>query len=862
MKKSLLLASCTLFACPGVAFAQSTGTVDFENETIVVTGTRTQDVGGVQAPDTPKAKAVLTQEIISRSNPGQTVLDVINLVPGVSFQNNDAYGNAGGRLTIRGFDQTRVSYTLDGIQLNDSGNYEVYSNFSIDPELIEQVNVSLGSTDVDSPTASATGGTVNQRTRNPGREFGGRFVGTLGSYDYRRLFGLIDTGEFTRFGTRAFVSGSVSKYDNPYNNYGKLDRKQLNAKIYQPVGSDGDFISLAGRYNRDRNNFFGSVSLRNDRPVPGGFPQSRDDREYDINYPCTVDQPEAGVADLPNACGLEFDRRLNPSNSYNLRGNSRFTLAPNLVLTVDPSFQYTKANGGGTTSSLRSDGSISANAREGFATVGGQPSTGFIGGSYYFGRDLNGDGDLLDRVTLANPSQTRTRRYGLITGLRWDINDNHLARVSYTLDHANHRQTGQLGFLRDNGENEEAFPIDDPIADATGTVVQKRDRQSYAILNQVAGEYRGEFGALTVNAGLRLPFFKRDLENFCFTTSANGFVDCFGQNEELEDQYAAANPAVQGPQRRVLKYNKLLPNVGVIYDFSPRISAFASYAKGLSVPSTDNLYNAFFFAPDVDEAKPNPETTDTFDAGVRFRSSRIQAQIAGWFTKFNDRLASAYDPVLERSVFRNLGRVDKYGIDASIGYQVTPRLFLYAFGSLNESEIKDNLQIGGGSGFDCEDAEADAVGLRNCAFTKGKRESGSPRYTFGGSALATLGLFEIGATAKRTGPRFVYDTNLPTFLGDVDDLGTANAPTVIYGAKAPAYWLVNLDARFNLKMLRGLESSYLQLNVYNLFDKLYVGGFGGNLNQGVNAFTGVYSDPGFVQIGAPRTVSLSLNLGF
>ena len=80
-----------------------------KKKTIVVTGTRTQDVGGIQAPDTPKAKAVLTQEMIARQNPGQTILDTINLVPGVSFQNNDAYGSSGGTLNIRGFDSDRVS---------------------------------------------------------------------------------------------------------------------------------------------------------------------------------------------------------------------------------------------------------------------------------------------------------------------------------------------------------------------------------------------------------------------------------------------------------------------------------------------------------------------------------------------------------------------------------------------------------------------------------------------------------------------------------------------------------------------------------------------------------------------------------
>jgi iron complex outermembrane recepter protein len=61
------------------AFAQSTGTQDFEKE-IVVTGTRTgvQQVEGVSAPDTSKAKAVLTSEAIQRAAPGQTVLDTIN----------------------------------------------------------------------------------------------------------------------------------------------------------------------------------------------------------------------------------------------------------------------------------------------------------------------------------------------------------------------------------------------------------------------------------------------------------------------------------------------------------------------------------------------------------------------------------------------------------------------------------------------------------------------------------------------------------------------------------------------------------------------------------------------------------------
>jgi iron complex outermembrane receptor protein len=849
VKKHLLLLCSTACVFPTAAFAQSTGTVDFEKDTIVVTGTRTKDVGGIEVPDAPKAKAVLTQEVISRQNPGQTILDTINLVPGVSFQNNDAYGSSGGNLTIRGFDSSRISLTFDGIQLNDSGNYAIYSNQQLDPELIEQVNVNLGSTDVDSPTASAVGGTVNYRTIVPTKDMNGRISGSLGQFDFRRIFGLFNTGEIGPWGTRVFVAASTAKNKNPFNNYSKVDKQQYNARIWQPIGANGDFVSVAGHYNENRNNFFGSLPLRWDagREVgPGSgdrFPRNNDEREYDINYPCSVEEPTAGVADFTNSCGTEFERRYNPSNTGNIRGQSRFTLAQGIVLTVDPSFQYVKANGGGTVT-----------GREQKTTIGTiSDATGYVGNRYYLGRDLNGDGDTLDQVTLLAPSQTRTDRYGVIAGLRWEINPNNMVRISYTLDHAHHRQTGQLGYLQSNGEPVDVFPMNDPIIDSNGFAVQKRDRKSLAILNQVSAEYRGTFGPLLVNVGVRAPFFKRDLNNYCFTTSSTGFVDCFGGNAAINAAYAAANPGVQGPQRRVFKYDKLLPNLGLVYDFTNQISAFASYTKGLSVPSTDNLYNSFFFAPDTDEASPTPETTDSFDAGLRYRSSKIQAQLSGWYTKFHDRQAQAYDPELDRSVFRNLGTVIKYGVDASVAYEPVRELTLYAFGSWNKSDIQDNIQIGR-LPTGVEDCDAPNLPENICAFTAGNYESGTPKYMFGGSAVGRTGPFELGITAKRTGPRYVFDTNQPVFTGPI------GAPTAeIFPAKAPAYWLVNLDARVKLDQW-GIKGTYLQFNVYNLFDTFYVGGFGGGLNQ---SFSGAnYGNPGFVQIGAPRTVSGTINLAF
>jgi iron complex outermembrane receptor protein len=871
MKKIALLCATTAFVMPGMAMAQSSGSVDFENNTVVVTGTRQTQVGGVEAPPTTRARAALDQEFISHQAPGQTVNDVINALPGVSFQNNDPYGSAGGTLTIRGFDSTRISQTFDGVPLNDSGNYALYSNQQLDPELIEQVNVSLGSTDIDSPTAAATGSTVNYRTRLPYQDFHARLQGSIGEYDFFRVFGVVDTGEFTPWGTRAFFAASMAQNDNVFNNYGQIYKQQYNARVYQPIGSNGDYISIAGHYNQNRNNFFGSIPLREDGALgaagttPRRFPLTDDERFYSIDR-CTINQVATpGVRDTANGCGSTFDERWNPSNTGNIRVQSRFTLADGLVLTIDPSFQYVKANGGGTV--VGNEGFRDVNPGAGPSSTaatrcqtGPAPTSscqvGYIGGAPYFGRDLNGDGDILDTVRVAAPSQTQTNRYGVIAGLRWDISDQHSVRIAYSYDRARHRQTGQVGFLSYNGVAP-YFPVNDPLADVSGSVLQKRDRLSLAILHQIAGEYRGEFidGRLVVNAGVRAPFFTRDLNNFCATSSVTGFVECFGTNDAGLAAWIANNPTVntgaggtqpvQGPQRRVLKYDKILPNVGFTFEVMQRLNVFANYSRGLQVPGTDNLYNSFFFPANTPEAQPRPETTDNFDMGLRYRSGTIMAQGSFWYTRFQDRLASSYDPELDRSVYRNLGVVDKYGVDGYIAWQALPQLQFYVFGSYLWSEIQENVQIGGGAGIDCSGLTTPTA---NCAITAGRREGGAPIYSFGGRVQGTLGPVEIGLQFKRTGGRYVNDVNLP-IVQTVN--GVAN--TIVYPAKTPAYNIVDLDVRVPLGWAGFNDSTYFQLNVSNLFDTRYVGGFTANLRENTVPFA---------QIGAPRAIMGTLVVGF
>ena len=836
--KQFLMGSAAIIAVaiPGAAFAQSTGSQDFD-DSIVVTGAKVdQGIGGVRIPDSAKAKVVLTQEIIERQRPGQSVNEIINLVPGVSFTNNDPWGSSGGSFTIRGFSSDRIAQILDGIPLNDSGNYAIYTNQQLDPELVESINVNLGATDVDSPTAAAVGGTVNINSLTPTDDFGamasvsyGNIVAEgSGDRPFHRVFGMIQTGDLTGQGTKAWLSASRAYNKASFSDYGKIEKAQYNGKIWQDIGTNGDFISLAGHYNVNRNNFGGSPASA------AAFSGDKSARFYNVSggIPCTINTvADAGIADQTNSCGTQFERRYNPSNTGNARLSTRLTLTDRLIFSADAAYQYVKANGGGTTS-----------AYESAFAQGDNLLSGYFNGSAYFNRDLNGDGTLgvdrngdgiiqdytitnsdgtrttvreSDRVLIGNPSQTQTKRWVAIANLSYELDDNNRVRLSYSFDRARHRQTGEGSLIQFNGEPTDVFPVNDPLADAAGNILQKRDRKSYAILHQVAGEYRGTFfdDLLTVNLGVRAPFFKRDLTQNCFTSAPNGNVNCIASGNVAA--YAAANPTFAAPQNRVYNYDKLLPNVGAIFKITPEISLAGSYAANISVPGTDTLYNSIYLPSSNDASKPVAETSDSFDLALRYQNNIVQAAVTGWYAKYKNRIASAYSFECDCSIDTNLGGVKKYGVDANISVRPMDGLLLYAFGSYIESEIGADVQ----------------TGATTFAATKGNRERGAPAYLWGGRVQGTLGPVDLGAQIKRTGSRYLNDIN--TF-------------------KVAGYTIVDLDLRYNLANL-GLEKSFFQLNVSNLFDKFYIGSFSGGLTTAASTF---------VNYGAPRAISASMIVAF
>jgi iron complex outermembrane receptor protein len=786
----------------GSASAQSTGSEAVETANVaevVVTGARIRQIDGLAvAQQVGKSRSTVTQEYLSTQTPGNTVLAMLNLQPGVNFTNNDPFGASGGDITIRGFDSQRISLNLDGIQLNDTGNYAIYSNQQLDPETLDRVSINQGTTDVDSPTASATGGTINFVTRRPASEAGAIIQPSYGSLNYARIFALVDTGEVGPWNTSAWFSYSSLTYDLS-RNPGDIQKMQVNGRIYQPIGDNGDFAALSFNYNENRNNTYGGKSVANFNNgfvLPGNT---------DI---CTLQGPGAGAqnhgtAALNPGCGSFYGAFINPSNTGNIRGQFKYSLTDKLKITIDPTYQYVLANGGGTTNVAETDQRLQGSFYNA-ATAATRIARGV---------DLNGDGDIADTIRLYSPSNTQTNRYSINTSLIYQLNDNNRLRLAYTYDRGRHIQTGEY-----SATNLAGFPLEpfsakkghlEPIRTLDGAVFQKRNRASIAELNQVAFQYVGDFmdGAVTLDVGIRAPFFHRELNNLCYQQ------DTFNAYCSTQTPFSA--PTSGKPTSFERDYDDVLPNAGVTWRFAPSQQVYASYSENLSAPRTDDLYDRI-------PASPEPETSRNYDLGYRFQSGRLVASAAVFYSDFNNFIARAFTegtgdngvPVGETiATSINAGKVERYGFDGSIGFLITPELSIYGTISNVESETKD--AIPGTSGT----ATPIAAGAQLFEI---------PEWQYGARVEYTRGRATIGLQAKWVDERFTNLTNTE---------------------KTPAYTVADLDLRYDLGFIN--EGMYWQFNVDNLFDEDYLGDISTDLTGARTA-----------KLGSPRSFVSTLRMTF
>ncbi len=190
----------------------------------------------------------ITAQQIEYLPPGTSPLKAIEKLPGVNFQAADPYGSYewSTRITVRGFNQNRIGFTLDGVPLGDMtyGNHNgLHISRAIPTELVGRAVLSQGTGSIDTASLSNLGGAVEFFSASPETELGVTAAQMFGSDSARRTFARFDTGELGT-GTRAYIAAVDSSTDK-WKGGGTQETRMYTIKAVQPVG-DG---TLTGYYD-------------------------------------------------------------------------------------------------------------------------------------------------------------------------------------------------------------------------------------------------------------------------------------------------------------------------------------------------------------------------------------------------------------------------------------------------------------------------------------------------------------------------------------------------------------------------------------------------------------------------------------
>ena len=446
----------------------------------------------------------------------------------------------------------------------------------------------------------------------------------------------------------------------------------------------------------------------------------------------------------------------------------------------------------------------------------------------------------MDSVRYMSPSNTNTRRYGLNTSLIWRLNDDNTFRLAYTFDRGRHRQTSEAGYVdQSTGFMKNWFGGKetwggDRIVGADGALLRFRDRFSVAELQQVAVEYRGRFmdDKLNVTIGVQHKEFTRELNQLCYTSNGTSTVLCTSQPVATtlangNVQFAGSTTQYIPPFAYNAKVKKTLPNVGLSYTLDDHNTFYGSYSEQISALKTDSYYTVQRQADgSIASLSAKPEATRTGEVGWRFNAPGYYATVSAYKTEFKNRVVSTYDPDSDTYRERNVGAVDIKGLEGQIGGRITQELSVAASATYTDAKYQDPLLV---------------VKPNVYAPINGKQLVETPKIMFGGRINYEEGPFSFGIQGKYTGKRYATDMN---------DLAV------------DGYALFDLDVRYKLDAV--LKNSYVQLNVWNIFDKEYYGSLGTQVtaaSAATKTLYGITNQP-YGYIGAPRTAQLTFRVDF
>ncbi|WP_416759513.1 TonB-dependent receptor [Roseateles sp. So40a] len=753
--------------------------------------------------DGAKSRSTVTREAIDKDRASGNPFQALALLPGVNTFNYDATGLFGGGLTVRGFGADQMGMIINGVPVNDSGNFAVYPQEYADQENLCTQSLAQGTPDVDSPNGGATGGNITVTSCDPEDKKRIRVSQGFGELSYTRTFLRYDTGRFFNNAAKVFVSYSHTEADK-WKGEGQAKKDHIDAAFRWDIDQDNVILGSV-LYNRAINNNINSISLAQLRANGYNF-------DFSTSFPGHL-TPVGGTAQNEGATGYlpspaYYKLANNPFENAVVSMSGSFKLAQDTYLKVQPYLWYGFGNGGVQQTTLRESG--------GFLN----PATSTVTAS----KDLNGDGDTLDTIIVARGSVTRTSRPGVTTEVNSQLGS-HFVKVGLWYERADHRQT-QPAVTVDNAGNPASVWLNTSyITRPDGTRYEGRDWESISTSGQFyasdAWSFMDDKGLLTL--GFRAPWVKRDVKN-------------------------TANEGVPVDYQFKKTYNDILPQVGVRYQLTTSQQVFLNVAKNFRAPpnfaftgSNVNVVNNQ--AALAREAKA--ETSINTDLGYRFQSRELSLSATLFNVNFKDRQANAFDWEQQKSTYMNVGKVKTRGLELEAGTGTFKGFSAYGSLTVQKSEVQNDMSIGRVN----VGTTAAPVYQQVYLPTKGNKMTLTPDMILGGSVQYTYGPFYARVKVKRTGKQqatLMNDEEVPAYwVGDVDagyNFGNINE------------WVKNVQLRLNVSNIG--NASYRNPSSGTVTNALpYTTTVGGKpFTQ--NASTVFY------YLGAPRFVSMNLSADF
>ncbi|MFN3425212.1 MAG: TonB-dependent receptor domain-containing protein [Novosphingobium meiothermophilum] len=765
---AVLLASTSLFAAPAFAADLPEDQAAPAAEAPAATDSANAEIVVLGAGQTRQVQELSTAELTILAS-GTSPLKAIEKLPSVNFQSADAFGNYewSTRITIRGFSQNQLGFNLDGIPLGDmsyGNNNGLHISRAISPENIGVTRVSQGSGSIAAQSTNNLGGTLEFFSIDPKDALGVTASGSYGSENTWRGFARIGVG--TRDGARAYASVQYQNGDK-WKGEGKQRTFMVNAKGVLPLGGGADLdgsISYSDRAESDYQDL--SLAMIN-----------RLGYDWD-NFGRSRYAEAIRVADIGANRGDTGTTPLNPSAG---------TVYPAPITSIDDA--YYEASG------LRRDTLASLGLT---AAVGDTGKFAIKG--YYHENDGQGTwGTPYLNSPTGVPMSIRTTEYdikrkgvfasysatyginNLLIGGWYEKNDFIQSRRFYAYESRTNPGRDHSKFQRN------PFFTQWSIAFETDTI-------QYYVADDI------DLGALKVNVGWK--GYSVDTTAFSLVNTNNRATGSL----KVEDWFQ--------------------PHLGLNYKFDNALEAFAGFTqvtRAFQASTTTGPFSSTQQGFDAIRNTIKPETSDTYEAGLRYTTGVVNASLAGYYVNFKNRLLvipTSVGIVGATNALQNVGSVRALGIEAAVDVRLPGGFGAFASYSYNDTTYRDDVVITTG-------------GTTTIRPTAGKTVVDTPKHLLHGELS--------------------YDS--PTFFGRVGvNYMSKRFFTYLNDQSVPGRALVDATIGYRLDIGQR-QPVELQLNAVNLTDKRYVATIGSN------GF-GFSGDNQTLLAGAPRQIFATVKVGF